>query len=375
MAAKTNIMINMKKTTYTQISIFFPAYNEEANAKETVLKTKEVLEPLFSDFEIIVVDDGSSDRTGEIADELTKKDRRIKVIHHPQNLGYGAALISGFRGASKDLIFFTDCDLQFDVSEIKKLLSYIPEYDVVIGYRSPRRDPFMRLVNAWGWKWLNRILFGLKVRDIDCAFKLFKKEAIKSIQIKSRGAMISAEILIRLFQKGYKIKEVPVTHLPRKAGSPTGAKPKVILRAFYELIKIYPEIVSRTQREFIKYCLVGVLNTLLDWTFYLSLTRFFDFWQANYLFAKAVSFSVGVVNSFIWNRIWTFRSRERKILIQFPKFSITQGIALGLNVGIMYLFVSLLYFPDIIGLVMATLASLIFGFSLSKFWVFKEKND
>jgi len=224
---------------YKSISIFFPAYNEEANIKKSVLQIKTVIEKLFNNYEIIIVNDGSSDRTGEIADKLSKKYFQIKVVHHNPNRGYGGALISGFNKAQKDLIFFTDADLQFDLREIIKLLKFIEEYEVVIGYRNPRRDPFMRLVNAWGWKWLNQILFGLKVRDIDCAFKLFTKQAIKSINIESFGATVSAEFLIKLKNKGYNFKEVAVRHLPRSAGSPTGAKPQVIFKAFKELRSLY----------------------------------------------------------------------------------------------------------------------------------------
>ena len=355
------------------ISIFLPAYNEEANLEEVASKTKEVIRPIFDDFEIIIVDDGSTDRTSGIAEGLAKKDKRIKIIHHPKNLGYGAALISGFKASSKDLIFFTDADLQFDISEIKKLLSYISKYDVVIGYRCPRRDPFLRLVNAWCWKWLHRILFGLKVRDIDCAFKLFKKKAIKSITIKSRGAMVSAEMLIRLFRKGYKIKEVAVQHLPRKAGQPTGAKPKVILRAFCELFKMYPELSSLGCRQLVKYCIVGVFNTGVDWFFYLSLTRLFFFWEERLILAKTISYILGIINSYIWNRLWTFRSRDKGIILQFSKFFIVSGLALFTNVSTMYLAVRKLYLPDLIGLVLATITSLIFGFALNKYWTFREK--
>ncbi|MFC1656885.1 glycosyltransferase family 2 protein [Patescibacteria group bacterium] len=224
---------------YKSISIFFPTYNEEANIQKSVLQIKTIIEKIFKDYEIIIVNDGSGDKTGEISDKLSQKYPRVKVVHHNSNKGYGGALISGFNKSIKDLIFFTDADLQFDLKEITKLLKFIDRYDVVIGYRNPRRDPFMRLVNAWGWKWLNQILFGLKVRDIDCAFKLFTKQAIKSINIKSSGAMISVEFLIKLENKGYRFKEVPVKHSPRKAGSPTGAKPKVIFKAFKELWLFY----------------------------------------------------------------------------------------------------------------------------------------
>ncbi len=226
-------------TKYKSISVFFPAYNEEANVKKSVLQIKAVIEKLFNKYEIIVINDGSSDDTGKIADKLSEKYHQVKVVHHNSNRGYGGALISGFNKAQYDLVFFTDADLQFDLKEITKLLKFIDNYDVVIGYRKPRRDPFMRLVNAWGWKWLNYLLFGLRVRDIDCAFKLFTKKAIKSINIKSFGAMVSAEFLIKLKKKGYSFKEIPVSHLPRNAGNPTGAKPYVIIKAFKELWDFY----------------------------------------------------------------------------------------------------------------------------------------
>src|SRR4029077_5194980 len=139
--------------------------------------------------------------------------------------GYGAALKTGMREAAMDYVFFTDADLQFDILELQNLLVHVSQYPVVIGYRAPRKDPFMRLLNARGWKLLNRLPFGLKVRDIDCAFKLFKRSELQCLRLRSQGAMISAETLIRPSRKKVAIKEVPVSHLPRVAGSPTGAKP------------------------------------------------------------------------------------------------------------------------------------------------------
>ena len=224
---------------YKSISIFFPAYNEETNIKYTVLGAKKVTEKLFSDFEIIIINDGSTDRTGKIADKLAQKHQEVKVVHHKPNRGYGGALISGFKQAKKELVFFSDADLQFDLKEIKNLLFYIDRYDIVIGYRNPRKDPPLRILNAFGWKLLNRILFDLKIKDIDCAFKLFRQKVIRSIKIESKGAMVSAELLIKLRDKGYKFKEVPVKHLPRISGKPTGAKLKVIIKAFKELWSFY----------------------------------------------------------------------------------------------------------------------------------------
>ena len=226
------------------LSVFFPFYDEEENIRPTIKEAIKVLKSIkeISKFQIIIVDDGSKDKTKEIAENLAKKYPDIKVISHLKNLGYGSALISGIHNCFYDYIFFTDGDLQFDFKEIEKLLEFIPEYEVVIGYRFPRRDPFMRILNGLGWNLLNRIFFGLKVKDIDCAFKLFKREAVVNLPIISGGAMVSAEILIRLHRKGIKIKEVAVSHFPRKKGSPTGAKPSVIFRALKEFFYLYVKI-------------------------------------------------------------------------------------------------------------------------------------
>jgi glycosyltransferase involved in cell wall biosynthesis len=221
------------------LSIFFPAYNEEDNIAEAVRQAEEAVKGITDTYEIIIVDDGSKDKTGQIADSLAKENPHIKVIHHSPNQGYGGAVWSGIQAAKYEYVFFTDADLQFDVRELSKLIEFIPRYEVVLGYRAKRKDPFMRLLNAKGWNILNRLLFGLRVKDIDCAFKLFKRDVVKDLPVKSRGAMLSAEMLIRLERKGVIFREVPVTHLPRLKGSPTGAKPAVILRAFKEMMLVY----------------------------------------------------------------------------------------------------------------------------------------
>lgn len=221
------------------ISIFFPAYNEGENIERAIKTAKAVIQKITDQYEIVVVNDGSRDNTGEIIDRLATEDIRIRAIHHKKNLGYGDALWTGIQNAKNEWFFFTDADLQFDFDEINKLIEYIPEYKVILGYRAPRKDSFMRLVNAWGWNLLVRLLFGLKVRDIDCAFKLFDRKIVASLPLLTRGATMSAEILIRLMKNGEKWIEVPVSHFPRKFGSPTGAKISVIARAFRELFKLY----------------------------------------------------------------------------------------------------------------------------------------
>jgi len=195
-----------------------------------------------ADYEIIIVDDGSKDRTGEIADELAKKDGRITIVHHRPNRGYGGALQSGFRAATKELVFFTDGDGQFDIGEIKTLLPMIDKNDIVCGYRLGRQDPFVRKLNGRLWTGLVNLLFGMKMRDIDCAFKLFRREAVADMPMSSGGALISAEILARATRKGCRIAQVGVHHYPRTAGEQTGAKMGVIVRAFKELFALYKKI-------------------------------------------------------------------------------------------------------------------------------------
>jgi glycosyltransferase involved in cell wall biosynthesis len=224
------------------ISVFFPCYNEQDNVKNVATRAIEVLEAIGADFEVILVNDGSADGTGRAADEIAASDKRVRVVHHPQNRGYGAALQSGIRAAKKEYIFFTDGDGQFDIGELNLLLPLIEQYDIVCGYRLNRQDPFMRKLNGWMWTRLVCFLFGMKIRDIDCAFKMFRNEVFEGMTLSSGGALISAEILARAARRGYRIAEVGVHHYPRTAGKQTGANLKVILRAFRELFKLYNRI-------------------------------------------------------------------------------------------------------------------------------------
>ena len=224
------------------ISVFFPCYNEQENVRRTVEKALDVLEKLNADFEVIIVDDGSSDNTGRIADEIAGSNNKVKVVHHGRNLGYGAALQSGFKAATKELVFYTDGDGQFDINEMPPLLDLMEQYDIVSCYRLNRRDPLIRKINAWCWTRLVCFLFGLKVRDIDCAFKLYKREIFDKIEMSSTGALIDAEILARAAHKGYRITQKGVHHYPRTAGAQTGANIRVILRAFKELFKLQRRI-------------------------------------------------------------------------------------------------------------------------------------
>lgn len=221
------------------LTIFFPCYNEEDNVERAAKAALEAAPLVTDDFEVIIVNDGSKDKTGQIADRLAAEDSRVRVIHHPRNRGYGAALTSGYRGATKDAIFYTDGDLQFDLKEITKLWPLMADYDVITGYRIKRQDPFIRKLNSYGWTTLTKILFRLPVRDVNCAFKLFRREVIANMELKSEGALIDAEVFARARKAGFRITEVGVNHYPRQFGSQTGANPFVIFRAFFELFKLW----------------------------------------------------------------------------------------------------------------------------------------
>jgi len=224
------------------ISVFFPCYNEQENVGRTVEKALVVMEKLNADFEIIIVDDGSTDGTGQIADEIAGRDSRVKVVHHQSNLGYGSALQSGFKAATKELVFYTDGDGQFDMNEMPALLPLMEQYDIVSCYRLNRRDSAIRKINGWCWTKLVCLLFSLKIHDIDCAFKLYKREIFDNIELSSTGALIDTEILARAARKGYSITQKGVHHYPRTAGVPSGANPRVILRAFKELFSLQHRI-------------------------------------------------------------------------------------------------------------------------------------
>jgi len=220
------------------ITVFFPCHNEQANVQRVTEQAVQVLETLGADYEVIIVDDGSRDETGRIADELAQSNPRVRAIHHERNRGYGAALQSGFRAATKELVFYTDGDGQFDIGEMPGLLPLMADFDIVSCYRISRQDPLMRKINGWLWTRMIRLAFSLRVRDVDCAFKLYKRRLFEEITMESTGALIDTEILARAVRRGYRIAQRGVRHYPRTAGQQTGANWRVILRAFKELLQL-----------------------------------------------------------------------------------------------------------------------------------------
>jgi glycosyltransferase involved in cell wall biosynthesis len=232
----------------TSLSIFFPCYNEKDSIRGLTEKSIRVAGDICDDYEIVLVDDGSSDGTSEMMDQLADKYPMVHVVHHRVNQGYGAALQSGFRAARKDYVFYTDGDGQFDIAELPKLLPLIDQYDIVSGYRMNRQEGLLRKINAFCWTKFVGWLFNLKLRDIDCAFKLYKRELFDTIEMHSTGALIDTEILARAQRKGYTIAQIGVHHYPRMSGQSSGGNIKVIIRAFKELFKLRKQIMKTGMR-------------------------------------------------------------------------------------------------------------------------------
>jgi len=222
------------------ISLVLPAYNEAENIEPLVAEATPALKASADDYEIIVVDDGSADGTAEVTRRVMEVYPAVRLVEHEVNKGFGAAVFTGFTSATKDWIFYTDADRQFVLSELERFVPYMDQADLIAGYRAPRRDPFLRVFYGKGWSALCTLMFGYTVRDVDCGFKLFRREIIEELapQIESRGATFSIEWLVRAKRAGYRFVELPVSHRPRVAGSQTGANIDVIVRAFRELIRV-----------------------------------------------------------------------------------------------------------------------------------------
>jgi glycosyltransferase involved in cell wall biosynthesis len=223
------------------LSFFFPALNEEDNVAPIVEEALSVLPRFADDLEITVVDDGSSDRTGAIADELARRDPRVRVIHHGTRRGYGGAVRSGLVAATKRWVFFTDGDRQFALEDLALLIAESNGADAVVGFRKKRADPARRLFVAWVYNGLIRLLFGGGWRDVDCAFKLFRREVFVRVpleRVRSNGAFFSPELLITLRRAGVRVRQVGVRHFPRTAHEPKGASPRVIIRAIRDLLRL-----------------------------------------------------------------------------------------------------------------------------------------
>ncbi len=225
-----------------EISAVLPAYNEEANLEEVVRRTASALAGCARASEIIVVDDGSQDGSAALLDRLKATYPTLRVVRHPQNRGYGAAVRSGFSAARYSWVFMMDADNQFDPNDLSLLLQHAGDADIITGYRKHRRDPLPRRLNAWAFFSLVRLFFGRQVRDVNCAFKLLRRDILNRMELRSNGALINTEVFVLARRLHARIVEVPVQHFPRTSGKQTGANPKVVLRAFKELLAFRSEM-------------------------------------------------------------------------------------------------------------------------------------
>ncbi len=222
------------------LSLVLPAYNEAENIEIVVNEALTELPKFFELYEIIVVDDGSKDKTGEIADRLAASHPdSVRVVHHNPNRGYGAALTTGFKIAQGDYLMFMDSDRQFKAEDLKLLAPYIGKADIVAGYRKKRNDPYYRFLIGYTFNFAVTLLFDIHLRDIDCGFKVFKAEFLKGLELTSPGALINTEIFAKAQRQGRSIIEVGVNHYPRLVGEQSGASVRVIIRAMKETLRLW----------------------------------------------------------------------------------------------------------------------------------------
>ncbi len=233
-------------TIIDKLSAFLPVYNEEANIKNVVLATKTVLQDVAGEWELIIVDDGSTDSSPELIRELAESEKRIRVVSHKINKGYGASITSGLYESRYPWVSFIDSDGQFDFAEITNFIKKQKETnaDLVIGYYKKRQVTAFKIITSKLWELTVFVLFGLKVRDVDCGFKLISKKVIEEIPPleSQRGAFISSELLIKAKNKGFKIVEIPVTHYPRLKGVGTGRDLNVIIKSFVDLLRLWKKL-------------------------------------------------------------------------------------------------------------------------------------
>jgi glycosyltransferase involved in cell wall biosynthesis len=226
-------------------SVVVPAHDEADNIDACLDAVTKAAERFFAEHEVIVVDDGSGDDTAARVLRRAELDPRIRLVQHDRNRGYGEALRSGFAAATLDLLFFTDADNQFDLDELAAFTTVFDECDVAAGYRIRRQEGWRRRAGARAWNLLVRRAFGVPLRDVDCAFKLIRRPLLAEIELSATGAMVNTEMITRLVQRGARVREIGVTHLPRTAGEASGGDLRVIARAFRELAALYPSLRKR----------------------------------------------------------------------------------------------------------------------------------
>lgn len=232
-----------KMNKLPSLSIFFPAFNEEENIVLAIKKALEIAPKVSNKFEVIVVNDGSVDNTAEVVRELMYKNKVLRLVEHKTNLGYGAALKSGFYHCKYDYITYMDSDNQFDFDDLILLIEKLNKADLVVGFRKKRADNWIRVLNGKLWNFFVSTMLGLSIKDIDCGFKVLKKKVLDEIpRLESNGATISAELLVKAKRRGFIIDQIGLNHHPRKFGNATGGNFLHIFRAFHDLITLLPKL-------------------------------------------------------------------------------------------------------------------------------------
>jgi glycosyltransferase involved in cell wall biosynthesis len=230
------------------LTVVLPCFNEAANIAQAIHEARRAAVWNADEYQIVVVDDGSTDGTAQIAADVAHEVSYVRIVEHGENRGYGAALASGVRAARMPWVLLTDADLQFDLDQVERFVPLASDADLVVGWRIDRQDPLHRRLNAAAWNQLVRRTFGVQVRDIDCAFKLVRREFVDGMPLTSSGAMISTELLARAAANGARVRELGVDHRPRVAGESSGANPRVVMRAFRELRQLQQELRGRPER-------------------------------------------------------------------------------------------------------------------------------
>jgi glycosyltransferase involved in cell wall biosynthesis len=228
------------------LSIFFPAYNDAGTIASLVLVAHMTARTLTDDYEVIVVDDGSPDHTGALLDEMAKHFPWMKVVHHETNRGYGGALRTGFLTASKDVVFYTDGDAQYDPREMVRLWEALsPDVDFVNGYKITRHDPLHRVVIGRAYHWFVKIAFSLRLRDVDCDFRLMRRRVFEKVRLTRSSGVICVELMKKVQDHGFRIAEVPVHHFHRSYGKSQFFNFPRVFRTLVDLSKLWWELVVR----------------------------------------------------------------------------------------------------------------------------------
>jgi len=358
-----------------ELSVFFPFHNEESNCEQTIINAYEYLNNNIYDFEIIAVDDGSTDKTSQILETLQRKIPELRIVTHQKNIGYGGALQSGFENATKNLIFYTDGDGQFNINELDNLIPLITDCDIVSCFRANRQDNIYRLLLAICFNYTIYILFGLKLKDIDCAFKLYKKEVIDNTRpYFTLGGMIDTEMLVKASRANYNIKQIPVNHYARKFGASSGGNIKVVLRAFNELLLLWYKLniknlyLIKKYKKFIIYCSIGLIGAIVDFGIFFGLLNYTNI---NYQLSNILSSSTGILNNFLFNSFFNFKKTNQlgRRLIFFYAIGL---LGIVISSGLLFIGVDSFHMNPLIAKLGTVIIVAIIQFNLNKKITFKN---